>query len=92
MLMEPWKYISKVRKNNDPEIDLHGMRVHEAIELLDYKIPEWMVAFDFVRVMHGHGTGKLRSGVVSFLKKHPSVREVVDTPEGLRCGYVTVYF
>jgi len=26
-----------------------------------------------IRVVHGHGTGRLRAGVSEFLRKHPSV-------------------
>ena len=89
--MEPWNYISKACRG-EREIDLHGMRVHEAIELLDRKIPEWMVAFDSVCVMHGHGTGKLKKGIVEYLNHHPKVREVRNTPEGIRRGYIWIEF
>jgi len=89
--MKPLDYISKMRRSN-PEVDLHGKRVQEAIDILDVKIPEWLVAFDSAKIMYGHGTGQLKTGVVKYLRKHPSVREVLETPEGIRRGYVEILF
>lgn len=66
--------------NPDLVLDLHGLRVDEAINRLDKFISDSLVlGFDEVVVKHGIGTGKLSAAVKEFLKAHPSV-------EGFRDG------
>jgi len=56
------------------EIHLIGKTVDEAIEEVDRAIDHSLSSGDeTIRVVHGHGTGRLRAGVREFLRKHPSV-------------------
>ena len=58
------------------ELDLHGMRVAEALESLEKFLDSALVnRVDSVKVIHGHGTGKLREAVRRRLAKHPGVRD-----------------
>jgi len=58
------------------EIDLHGMRVLDALDELDKFLDSAVVSrLESVKVIHGHGTGKLREAVRWYLESHPSVRD-----------------
>jgi DNA mismatch repair protein MutS2 len=57
------------------EINVIGMRVEEATELVDKYLDEAFLANQTrVRIVHGHGTGALRKGLGEFLKTHPLVQ------------------
>jgi len=59
----------------DTKLDLHGLRVEEALEVLDKFLDSAIVnELEHVKIVHGHGTGKLRSAVREFLQDHPQVR------------------
>jgi DNA mismatch repair protein MutS2 len=51
-------------------IDLRGRRVADAEYILEKAISE---ATGALWIIHGHGTGKLKQGVHSFLQQHPRV-------------------
>ncbi|MCJ8280106.1 MAG: Smr/MutS family protein, partial [Rivularia sp. ALOHA_DT_140] len=51
-------------------VDLRGKRVADAELILDKAISEAQRA---IWIIHGHGTGKLRQGVHTFLKQHPRI-------------------
>jgi DNA mismatch repair protein MutS2 len=56
------------------EINIIGMRVEEATQLVDKYLDEAALANRTrVRIIHGHGTGALRKGLGEFLKGHPLV-------------------
>ncbi|HEB02628.1 MAG TPA: endonuclease MutS2, partial [Nitrospirae bacterium] len=56
------------------EIKLIGMRVDEALERLEpFLNSASLSSLDFVRVIHGIGTGALRSAVREHLEEHPLV-------------------
>jgi DNA mismatch repair protein MutS2 len=56
------------------EINVIGMRVEEATELVDKYLDEAALAHrPSVRIIHGHGTGALRKGLSEFLRTHPLV-------------------
>lgn len=56
------------------EINLIGATVDEALERLDRFLDDaWLAGHPQVRVVHGHGTGKLRAAVSAFLDSHPHV-------------------
>ena len=56
------------------ELDLRGQRAEEALALLeDYLDKAFLAGMPFVRIIHGKGTGKLRSEVRRTLKNHPQV-------------------
>ena len=57
------------------EINVIGYNVDEALYVIDQYIDHCVVAkFSPIRIVHGKGTGKLRSGIHAFLKLHPSVQ------------------
>ncbi|HWC66378.1 MAG TPA: Smr/MutS family protein, partial [Thermoanaerobaculia bacterium] len=56
------------------EIHVIGRTVDEAIDEVDRAIDHSITAGeDVLRVVHGHGTGRLRAGVREFLRTHPAV-------------------
>ena len=58
-----------------PEINVIGQNVDEAIYVIDKYLDNCASAnISPVRIVHGKGTGKLREGIHSFLKKHPQVK------------------
>jgi DNA mismatch repair protein MutS2 len=69
-------------KHISPEIDLRGKYADDAlIELDKYLEDANLVGLDWVRIIHGKGTGALRSAVRSYLKGH---RYVKDFRDGMR--------
>lgn len=62
-------------QNVQSEIDLRGMMVEEATEVLDkYLDDAVLTGAGLVYIIHGKGTGALRAGVQDFLKGHPHVQ------------------
>lgn len=60
-----------------PEINLIGMRVEPALEELDSYIDRALLASrKQVRVIHGHGSGRLRQAVRDHLRGHRGIAEV----------------
>lgn len=60
-----------------PEINLIGQRIEPALEALDeYLDRAILAARREVRVVHGHGTGRLRQAVREHLRGHRAVSEV----------------
>lgn len=58
------------------EVDLRGLLGEEAINVLDQFLDEALLAgYDYVNIIHGKGTGKLRKIVGAYLQKHASVKE-----------------
>ncbi len=69
----------------DPELHMLGMRVHEVEDVLDrYLDSAALAGLPSVRIVHGKGTGALRSEVHEVLRKHPVVDryELADRAEG----------
>lgn len=65
------------RTTNDvrPELDLRGKMVEEAIADIDKYLDNAILAgYKQVYLIHGKGTGALRSGVQNFLRKHRVVK------------------
>jgi DNA mismatch repair protein MutS2 len=57
-----------------PELHLIGLRVEEALEVLDGWLDRALAAGrGEVRVVHGHGTGRLRDALRQHLRRHPAV-------------------
>jgi DNA mismatch repair protein MutS2 len=60
-----------------PEINLIGMRVEPALEQLDSYIDQALLASrKEVRVVHGHGSGRLRQAVREHLRGHRGIAEI----------------
>lgn len=55
-------------------IDLHGLTVEEGIEQLDKFVDSAIVnRLEFIKIIHGHGSGRLRNAVRHHLTQHPGV-------------------
>ncbi|HET7036205.1 MAG TPA: Smr/MutS family protein, partial [Thermomicrobiaceae bacterium] len=67
------------------ELHLRGMRVHEIEDAVDrYLDSAALASLPWVRLVHGKGTGALRSAVHDALKRHPAVDrfELADVEHG----------
>jgi DNA mismatch repair protein MutS2 len=57
------------------EVDLRGQRAEEALEQLErYLDQAYLAGMPFVRIIHGKGTGRLRTMVRQALRHHPDVK------------------
>lgn len=55
-------------------IDLHGLRVEDALDQLDKFVDTALVLnFSTIKIIHGHGSGRLRNAARDFLANHPYV-------------------
>ena len=62
------------RRNFNPEVDLRGQRVEEALGNVDGLLDTAAVqGVQEVRIIHGTGTGALRRAIREYLKDHPLV-------------------
>ena len=66
--------VSKTKTANS-EINVIGLTVDEAIPLVDKFLDDCFLAkLQTARIVHGKGTGKLRQGIHTYLKKEPRVK------------------
>ena len=57
------------------ECDLRGMSLEEAIATADKYLDDALLSgLHEVYIIHGKGTGVLRTGVQNYLRKHPRVK------------------
>ena len=62
-------------KNISPEINVIGLNVDEALPIVDKFLDDCLLSkLQTVRIVHGKGTGKLRTAIHAFLKNHPHVK------------------
>ncbi len=55
-------------------VDLHGLTVEDGLELLDKFVDSAVVnQFHSIKIIHGHGSGRLRNAVSRYLGSHPGV-------------------
>jgi DNA mismatch repair protein MutS2 len=55
---------------------LIGCTVDEAVSIIEREIDQRILrGRSFLTIVHGHGTGRLRTGVQDYLSKHPKVKE-----------------
>ncbi len=66
------------------EVNVIGRRLDEALDEVEKAIDEALVAGARLRVIHGHGTGRLRDGIREHLRSHRSVASAraADPREG----------
>lgn len=56
------------------KVDLHGMRVEEALATVDHALDQAVVSkLASLKIVHGHGTGAVRNAVRHMLATHPHV-------------------
>ena len=73
------------------ELDLRGQRVAEALGQLDGFLDSAVLGnVPWVRIIHGKGTGRLRTAVRDALKAHPHVTRFADGKDGEGGWGVTV--
>ena len=66
---------SSKTKTANSELNVIGLTVDEAIPLVDKFLDDCFLAkLQTARIVHGKGTGKLRQGIHSFLKKNKRVK------------------
>lgn len=71
-------------KKASVNLDLHGLRVEEALELVDKFISDSLLSgFDELLIYHGVGSGRLARATREFLKEHPSVVSYSDAPPSM---------
>ena len=62
-------------KSISPEINVIGLNIEEATQIVDKYLDDANLSkLENVRIVHGKGTGKLKTGIHTFLKKHPHVK------------------
>jgi DNA mismatch repair protein MutS2 len=66
----------EVVEETNPELNLIGQTVDEALEAVDKFLDRAFVSnLDEVRLIHGFGTGRLKKSVAEFLNTHPQVQD-----------------
>jgi DNA mismatch repair protein MutS2 len=64
------------------DLVLIGATVDEAIERAEKFLDDALLADERrLRFVHGHGTGRLREGLLKYLRQHPLVASVAPAPE-----------
>jgi len=93
---KPWRgesYLDKARSISK-EIDVRGQLVDDAVLLIDkYLADALLVGLESVWLIHGKGTGALRTAIRKYLKAHPQVKGFRDgLPEQGGHGVTVVEF
>ena len=69
-------FSSQKSKNISTEINVIGLNVEEAIAIIDKYLDDAKISkLETVRIVHGKGTGKLRTGIHKFLKSNLHVKD-----------------
>ena len=87
-------YENNKAKNVATEINVIGLTVDEALSLIDKYLDDcYMAKLEQARIVHGKGTGRLRDGIHSFLRKNPRVKNFrLGTFGEGEMGVTIVYF
>jgi DNA mismatch repair protein MutS2 len=79
------------REGSLSELNVIGMTVDQALERAERFLDETLVTDQrTVRLIHGHGTGRLQKAIAGFLKAHPLVATFHNAPLEQGGGGVTV--
>ncbi|HEX7841565.1 MAG TPA: Smr/MutS family protein, partial [Kofleriaceae bacterium] len=77
----------------DTTLDVRGNRVDEAVDQVDRFVDESLLAGrDAIFVVHGHGTGALRSAIRSHLQTHKAIEKLRPGEQSEGGDGVTVAF
>lgn len=81
-------------QNVSSEINVIGLNVDQALPIIDKYLDDcYMANLESARIFHGKGTGRLRNGIHSFIKKHPHIKSYrVGTYGEGEMGVTIVYF
>lgn len=75
--LTPEKTVATIKGSNyhvRTELDLRGERFEDALHKLEKYIDDALLAgYSKVSIIHGKGTGALRSGVQDYVKSHPAI-------------------
>jgi DNA mismatch repair protein MutS2 len=73
------------------DLNVIGCSVDEALDRTDKFLDEAMLReYRTVRLIHGHGTGRLRQALAGFLRQHPLVVRHAPAPHEQGGSAVTV--
>ncbi len=76
-------YIKRNSKSISPKLDIRGERVEEALEKVDKYLDEaFLEGLSEVCLIHGKGSGVLRSAITEFLSEHQQVMSSQTGKEG----------
>ncbi|MBC1693088.1 endonuclease MutS2 [Listeria welshimeri] len=74
------RIITSIHSSDSPaksELDLRGERYEDALQKVDKYLDEALLAgYPQVAIIHGKGTGALRTGVTEYLKNHRMVKSI----------------
>ena len=85
------KIIKSKAQSAKSEVDLRGMRFEEAMEEVDkYLDDSYVAGLERVTIIHGMGTGALKSGIKDILKKHKHVKAYREGAYGEGGAGVTI--
>lgn len=92
----PQKPIATMQKNGGhvkSQLDLRGKRYEDALAEVDRYLDGALLAgYSQVTIVHGKGTGVLRQGITTYLKKHPSVKSFELAPQNLGGSGATIAY
>jgi DNA mismatch repair protein MutS2 len=72
---------SQTASHVNPQLDLRGKRYEEALAEVDQYLDAALLAnYPQVTIVHGKGTGALRTGITEYLKNHRSVASFAFAP------------
>ena len=82
----PQKHITTVRSSGGPrvstQLDLRGKRYEEALQEVDQYIDAAIMSgYGQVTIVHGKGTGALRTGITEYLRNHRNVKRFELAPQ-----------
>lgn len=84
-------HVEFAEKDVPPEINVIGQTVEQALETVDKYLDDAVLAqLPEVRIIHGHGMGKLKRAISEMLAKHPQVRSHREEPQQRGGAGVTV--
>jgi DNA mismatch repair protein MutS2 len=73
--------VSSLMAPVSPELEVRGMRVDEAMLLIDQRLDDaFRAGLPQIRIVHGKGTGTLRRAIREALSRHPLVKSLTTPP------------